>query len=153
MFANVLGLLSDQGVLNDTGSVVRSPNHEVMLSPEQESLASRYLEALEKEPYSPPTDQSVEPALLAYLAERGRIVRINESLVFTTPAYLEMVSRIVDHLKTNGTITVGDVRDAFSTSRKYALPLLEYLDQQHITRRNGDQRVLLRAPDTDTSAS
>ena len=153
MFANVLGLLTDQSVLTDTGAAVRSPNHEVTLSPEQEILASRYLAALDKERYSPPTDQSVEPALLAYLAERGRVVRINESLVFTAPAYLEMVARIVDHLKTNGTITVGDVRDAFGTSRKYALPLLEYMDQQHITRRNGDQRILLRAPDMGTSAS
>ena len=90
---------------------------------------------------------------MAFLTERGSVVRINESLVFTTSAYWEMVGRIVDHLKTNGTITVGDVRDTFGTSRKYALPLLEYLDQQHITRRNGDERVLLRAPDPGASAN
>ena len=153
IFTNVLGLLSDQSVVTDTGSAVRSPGHEVTLSPEQETLASGFLAALGREPYSPPTDQFVEPALLAFLTERGNVVRINDSLVFTTAAYLEMLGRIVDHLKTNGTITVGDVRDTFGTSRKYALPLLEYLDQQHITRRNGDERVLLRAPDPGTSVS
>ena len=61
-----------------------------------------------------------------------------------------MLGRIVDHLKAKGSITVADVRDAFGTSRKYALPLLEYLDKEHITRRNGDERVLLRAPGSDT---
>jgi selenocysteine-specific elongation factor len=37
---------------------------------------------------------------------------------------------------------VGQVRDAFNTSRKYALALMEYLDDQRITKRVGDERVL-----------
>ena len=37
---------------------------------------------------------------------------------------------------------MSEGRDLFDTSRKYILPLLEYLDQQHITRRIGDERVL-----------
>jgi selenocysteine-specific elongation factor len=37
---------------------------------------------------------------------------------------------------------VGQVRDGFNTSRKYALALLEYLDDQRITKRVGDERVL-----------
>ena len=46
------------------------------------------------------------------------------------------------HLHENGSITVADVRTMFNTSRKYSLPLLEYLDQQRVTRRVGDERVL-----------
>ena len=42
----------------------------------------------------------------------------------------------------NGEITVADVRDMFGTSRKYALALMDYLDQEHVTRRIGDSRVL-----------
>jgi selenocysteine-specific elongation factor len=53
-----------------------------------------------------------------------------------------MVERVVGHIRERGKITVGEVRDMFRTSRKYALALLEYLDQQHITRRVGDERVL-----------
>ena len=45
-------------------------------------------------------------------------------------------------IKENGKINVGQVRDRFNTSRKYALALLEHLDQQRITRRVGDDRVL-----------
>lgn len=133
----------------EAGSAVRSPDHEVTLSLEQEKSASGYVAALERDPYSPPTDNALDPALLAVLTERGNVVRINDSIVFATSAYSEMLGRIVDHLQTKGAITVADVRDAFGTSRKYALPLLEYLDQQKITRRNGDERVLLRAPGTD----
>ena len=149
IFTNILALLVDQGVIADSGSAVRSPDHEVTLSPEQEKSASGYVAALEREPYSPPTDNAIDPGLLAVLTERGRVVRINDSLVFAISAYTEMLGRIVEHLKAHGTITVADVRDAFGTSRKYALPLLEYLDQQKVTRRNGDERVLLRAPGSD----
>jgi selenocysteine-specific elongation factor len=53
-----------------------------------------------------------------------------------------MRDRVIDQLKSAGTITVSEVRDRFDTSRKYALALMEYLDQQHLTRRVGDARVL-----------
>ena len=53
-----------------------------------------------------------------------------------------MVDKIVAHLKTKGSVTVAEVRDMFGSSRKYVLALLEHLDEQKITRRVGDERVL-----------
>ena len=50
--------------------------------------------------------------------------------------------QFVQHLKDEGHITVAEARTMFDTSRKYILPLLEYMDQQQITRRTGDERVL-----------
>ncbi len=62
--------------------------------------------------------------------------------VFSTSAYNEMVERVTFHLKADGKVTVGEVRDMFETSQKYALALLEHLDGAKITRRVGDERVL-----------
>jgi selenocysteine-specific elongation factor len=53
-----------------------------------------------------------------------------------------MVQRVISHIKARGKITVAEVRDMFHTSRKYALALMEHLDEQKITRRIGDERVL-----------
>ena len=53
-----------------------------------------------------------------------------------------MTGRIIAHLRSKGSVTVAEARTMFNSSRKYVLPLLEYLDQQHITRRVGDERVL-----------
>jgi selenocysteine-specific elongation factor len=53
-----------------------------------------------------------------------------------------MVDRISAHIKSHGKITLGEVRDLFQTSRKYAQAVMEYLDDQKITRRVGDERVL-----------
>jgi len=52
------------------------------------------------------------------------------------------VKRVVEHIKSQGTLTVAEVRDLFQTSRKYAKALMEHLDGQRITRRVGDERVL-----------
>ena len=146
VFTLVLQRLADEGVLEETGAAVRAPGHRVVLSDAQEAEVARYVAALEREPYAPPTEIAIDAALVGVLAERGSVVRVNDSIVFAAGAYREIVDRIVAHLREHGAITVADVRDAFGTSRKYALPLLEHLDQLHVTRRQGDQRVLLREP-------
>jgi len=48
----------------------------------------------------------------------------------------------VAHIKAHGSMTVAQVRDQFNTSRKYALALMERLDELKVTRRVGDERVL-----------
>ena len=85
---------------------------------------------------------SADAEVLGALAGQGRVVRVGDSVVFTADAYREMTGRIVEHLRGNGSITVAEARTLFNTSRKYILPLLERMDQEQITRRNGDERVL-----------
>ena len=134
--------LADEVVIVDDNGLVRTPDHLVELSDGQQSEIADYLSTLSAEPWSPPTDRPVDPELLAHLQERGDVVKVNETVVFTTAAYEDMAGRIVEHLNANGSVTVADARTIFGTSRKYVLPLLEYLDQQRITRRVGDERVL-----------
>ncbi|MBI2935570.1 MAG: SelB C-terminal domain-containing protein, partial [Chloroflexi bacterium] len=143
LFSSVLALLAQEGVLMEDGAVARSTKHQPHLTPEQEQQAQRYIVALEREPFSPPTGQAMDGELLGFLAETGRVVRVSEGVVFAASAYRAMEERIVAHLREHKTITVGEVRDMFSTSRKYALALLEHLDQRHVTRRVGDERVLV----------
>jgi len=69
-------------------------------------------------------------------------VRVDDGIAFARQAYDEMTARIVEHLRAHGTVTLAQVRDMFSTSRKYAQAFLEHLDEQRITRRVGDERVL-----------
>jgi selenocysteine-specific elongation factor SelB len=49
-----------------------------------------------------------------------------------------------EYLNKNKEVSIAEVRELWKTSRKYAVPLLEYFDQQHFTRRQGDKRVLYR---------
>jgi selenocysteine-specific elongation factor len=53
-----------------------------------------------------------------------------------------MLEKITAKIKADGKITLGETRDMFATSRKYAQAVLEYLDRSKITKRVGDDRVL-----------
>ena len=142
VFLRVIPQLVQEGFLAETGQVLHLPGHQPALTPQLEREASHYLQQLEKDPYSPTTDIAIDPELLNALIDQGQVVKVNETVVFAASAYREMTERITDHLKERGTITVADARTMFNSSRKYILPLLEYLDQQRITRRTGDDRVL-----------
>ena len=134
--------LADEGFAIEDGGLIRAPDHAIELSDKQQGDVANYLGSLAAEPWSPPTDRPIDPEVLSYLQDRGDVIKVNDSVVFTTAAYEDMAGRIVQHLQTNGSVTVADARTIFGTSRKYVLPLLEYLDQQRITRRVGDERVL-----------
>jgi len=124
------------------GTAVGLPGHEVRLTAAQESEVQALLTALEADPYSPSTERQVEPDLVSYLEEQGKVVDVGEGVIFAAGAYREMVERIVGHLRREGTITLAQVRDMFGTSRKYAQALLEHLDLRRVTRRIKGERVL-----------
>ena len=130
------------GLAVETGQTLRLPESQFSLTPQMEGQVETYLAALDRDPYSPPSDQPLDPELLAVLVDEGKVVKVNESVVFAAAAYQEMADKIITHLQSNASITVAEARTMFNSSRKYVLPLLEYLDQQQITRRVGDERVL-----------
>jgi len=134
--------LAEDGSLADEGAVARLPSHSVRLVPAQQSRVDAFLGMLSEFPYSPPTDSPLEPELLNLLLDQKKVVKVGEGIVFATSTYEEMVKRIIEHIRSQGTITVAEVRDLFQTSRKYAKALMEYLDAQKTTRRVGDERVL-----------
>ena len=100
------------------------------------------MELLEIDPYSPSTSLSIDQEILNFLADQGKIAKVSETVVFSATAYQEMVDKIVLYIKDHQEITVANVRDLFGTSRKYAMALMNHLDQEKITRRVGDARIL-----------
>ena len=87
-------------------------------------------------------EQALGSELLAALIDQDALVKVGPDVVFTRAPYEEMVLRVVEWLKEHGSITVAQVRDMFGASRKYALALMEHLDERKVTRRVGDERVL-----------
>mgnify|MGYP001452070754 FL=1 len=142
VYQRALARLVEEQIVVDERQSLRLPDHEITLTPKMEEEASAYLNSLQKDPYSPPSDQRVNPELLGVLIDQGKVVRVTDGVIFDASAYREMTERIVQHLKDQGNITVAEARTMFNTSRKYILPLLEHMDQQQITRRTGDERVL-----------
>ena len=142
VFTRALTRLTSEGHVFESGQSLKLPDHQVALTPQMQKQAEEFMASLEKDPYSPPSDQPLDAELLGVLIDDGKAVKVNETVVFSASAYQDMTEKIIAHLRENESITVAEARTLFNSSRKYMLPLLEYLDQQHITRRVGDQRLL-----------
>jgi selenocysteine-specific elongation factor len=69
-------------------------------------------------------------------------VRVSDEVAFLPEIYQTMATWVRDQITSAGSVTVAQFRDRFGSSRKYALALLEFLDERKITRRVGDARVL-----------
>ncbi len=142
VFNDVLRILNDSGVTVEDGSTARLPDHRPSIRENQREIVNEYLRLLDSDPFSPPTDIVIDPEVVNLLDERGEVVKVSESVVFSASAYGEMVGKICEYIDRNGEISVADARDLLGTSRKYALALMDYLDHARVTRRVGDVRVL-----------
>ncbi|MGE3596260.1 MAG: selenocysteine-specific translation elongation factor [Dehalococcoidia bacterium] len=131
-----------EGDVTEAGSLVSLAGHEIILTPAQERESSKFISDLAAQPFAPQPSSMPNPELLAYLTEQERVVPVADGVIFAPEAYRRMVADVTEHLRQEGTITLAQVRDMFSTSRKYAQALLEHLDERRITRRIGDERVL-----------
>ncbi len=146
VFALFLTSLASSGNLEDRGLTVAPPAWQPGPTDAQQQAADAYLTLLRASPFAPPTDQKLNDELVAYLVEKGEVVDAGAGVVFTTEAYNSMVEIVVTHLRTNESVTLAQVRDLLGTSRRYVQSLLDEMDEQRITIRRGDERVLRHAP-------
>jgi selenocysteine-specific elongation factor len=128
------------------GVFVKLPTHEPHMTEREAEGAAAMLERFRQDPYAPPTWQELDQALGSELAQafldQGKLVRVSDSIVLDGAAYTGAIAQIVSYLRQHQTITVAQARDLLGTSRKYMLAILEHFDQRHITRRQGDDRIL-----------
>ncbi len=146
VFDQVIQRAFSEGVLATLEDLLKRPNFAVTFSPEQKKNIDALLAQFEKAPYVPPSAQEAEAAVgsevVNALIAQGKLERLNESVLLSPKAFNTMKDWVVATIQEQGQVTAGQVRDRFETSRKYAIALLEYLDEKRITKRVGDTRVL-----------
>lgn len=82
--------------------------------------------------------QTAEDVVLMMIDE-GKVLRINEEMFTMKHLMDEAKKKIQNHLKEENLITIAQVRDMFSTSRKSAKPILEYMDSIKVTKKTGGE--------------
>lgn len=131
---------------------VRLATHVVQLSDEEVEIERKLLEAFERAGWQPPVLEEViaqfqldpEKARKLYhrLLHRGALVRVGEH-TFAAEALRALIERVRARKAISQRLDVGTFKELTGVSRKYAIPLLEYLDRQHVTRRVGNERIIL----------
>ena len=72
------------------------------------------------------------------------IIKIESNIIFTMKTFLDIKQSIINHFSKTDTMSITDFKNIVNTSRKYAVPLLEYFDKIKITYRDGNNRKLVK---------
>ena len=139
----MLDHLATEGVIARDATTVRLATHAVSLVEHEPELDNLVAAVSGEHEATPPTVKQLvadgfDPALIDAAGRSGRLIRLSPDLV-VTPAVLARAVEVSRQHATDG-MTVSALREALNTSRKYAVPLAEYLDTTGVTRRHGDLR-------------
>jgi selenocysteine-specific elongation factor len=144
-------LLARAKTITSKGEFVHLSSHQIALKQDENEAIAKIEAAFERAGLTVPStndvlaNSGVESArgrtLLQILLREKKLVRVSDELVFHASALATLRSLLEKHKGQR--FAVPDFKDWTGISRKYAVPLLEFLDREHLTRREGDQRVIL----------
>jgi selenocysteine-specific elongation factor len=130
-----------------TGPSLRQATHRPMLPPPLQAIGDKLRATLAAKPLEPPSRKELAPdnlskQALRFLVENGEAVELGDEVVLLAESYQSAVAAIQKHLREKGAATVSDLRQVLGSSRRIVVPLLERLDRDGVTLRQGDQRIL-----------
>jgi len=148
----VLMRMQSSGRLRLSPRTVALTGHGPQLSANEQKLLGRIIEIYAAAGFQPPTiaevqaqvtrNQAVVPQLVVLAATDGQLVQVSAEFYLHTDVEQRLRGLLAERLTREGGLTVSQIREILGVSRKYAVPICEYLDQIGFTRRAGDLRVL-----------
>jgi selenocysteine-specific elongation factor len=152
LFAALLLELQAEAPIDLTARGVMARGFTVQFAGKWQKPKERLITAMEQALFTPPTLEEA-PELLSLpledcrelfeaLTEEGSLIKVSEVQFFHRDAVREAMSRIDSHFATNTSLTLAEFRTLIDSSRKFALPLLEFFDKHKFTLRSGESRVL-----------
>lgn len=155
LFHFVLERTLKRGELTADGEVFRLPGHKVSLASDQAKLRDTILQAFKQGGPTPPSVKEVltplglemkEAALVfRLLQEQGELVKVREDMFFAAQAMDQIKDMVRGFFREKEEMEPADFKAVTGLSRKYAIPLLEFLDKEKMTVRVGDKRRLRSA--------
>lgn len=153
LFRFCLEKLSEEHQVSIQEDMVALHGREVQLTPSGLKIKEMIERVLQQAGWQPPSLQEITGLVPADPSEVRKIcfwmlkekilVRISEDLAYRQATIQEMKDRIRGRYPAGARFGVAEFKELFDLTRKHAIPLLEYLDREHFTRRQGSERILL----------
>ena len=150
----LLQSMLDDKSISQKGELFLNPNFSITLSSEDDSLQNSILNQLDQEGFtsstlaqlSLKTGNSKEKLMqvLNVAEQQGKLLRIDGKLMFTQKNFIILREKVNQFFSNHPEMSVSEFKELAHTSRKYAVPLLEYFDKKKITYREGNIRKLVR---------
>jgi len=144
--------LIDEGVIKQINESIALADFDVRFNPLQEKIKKEIEHVFLENKFSPVKKEELYNIIkyeikdidqvFEALIDMDILIRLKEDNILHIEAYTEAVEMVKNFIIKNGSITVGQLRDLLNTNRKLSIALIEYLDDQKITKRVGDTRVL-----------
>lgn len=149
----VIKHMASAGLVRQTARGVAHSDHKLKLSKPQQELLTEIIQRYESAQFRPPTlaeyqaelpqrADDIDKLVQVAVAEE-QLVHITKDLYLHTDVEAHLRSAVSDALAGNDGLTMSEIRELLATTRKFAVPLCEYLDRVGLTRRKGDVRVLV----------
>ena len=145
-FDALVARASDAGLVVSEGPRLRLPDFSIALDPDTRAARDAIMADVVAAGLEAPRFveiQSRAPDLVHLLMDRGELERIGGH-IFARSVLTRLTAQVRAHITASGPLKPTDFKGLTGLSRKYAIPLLEWLDSTGITRREGDARVLAR---------
>jgi len=150
--AGVVEWMAAEGQVRLTRHGIALATHRPRLSANEQALLERIVDLYRDAAFQPPSveeiqaqtkkNQAIVPQLIELARSQGRLVQYAAGCYLHADAERRMCETLTSRLIESESLTIREIRELLGTSRKYAVPLCEYLDRKGITRRDGDRRVL-----------
>ena len=147
----LLAALKEKEEIEEEDAQISLAGFDVELTEREEDIKEEIVTAFQREKYTPPEleelinsydEQKQAEEIANLIINEGELIKVAHQLYFSQQAVEDAKWELRDYLEQEERIDVGEFRDLLKSSRKYALPLLEYFDQVGVTKREGDQRRL-----------
>jgi len=148
IFNHLVDSLINTDKINLKKGIIFSSYHKPKISSQQKILISKILKIMKDNPNNPPNEKTLisqitgSKEIIDFLIQEGEIIKLSDGILLESKNYDIMKNKLINFLRINGSISIAQVRELLGISRKYIIPLLNKMDEEKITQRKENVRIL-----------
>lgn len=151
IFNELLELLKERKIINYNETLVWAFERKVKFTEEENKIKEMFIEKYLKGGFKTEKAEDIigkidkklkAKEIYNYLIDTKELIYIGEGITLHKDNLEKVKNLVINYIKENGSINIGQLKELIDSSRKYLVPILEYLDREKVTKRVEDKRVL-----------
>jgi selenocysteine-specific elongation factor len=151
VFTGLMKYFEDSGLLQSQNKLITLPGYTPHPDGKVSLIINEIKKVFQENAFTPPSWEEIDAVkeldeaqlneIISYLIDTGFMIKISDNIYLSVAAIEKGKQLLTEYFAKEKELSLATARDIFNTSRKYALPLVEYYDRIRFTRRIGDMRI------------
>lgn len=151
IFDEIISYFVERGTIEMSGNLAKVKGFVVVMEPKKGKKVDAFMKLLTDSGFNPPNFKEMlmlssigekEKDIIDYILESELVIKLDDNVVIHENQVEAARKMLIEYLTEHGEISMAQFRDQIGSSRKVALPLIEYFDNNKLTQRVGDVRVM-----------